>query len=131
MLKGEGAMKGYKSGDLIPVDKQVEDAIRAGMVTEGFSEHDASCVGIRERCGVTNSRVFRLTLEFNEETALDYLESITHVDNFIYLGRKFAKDLQVMLSRLLPNIRIGDKVIMSVKEYEELRGQAMEARVRF
>ena len=126
--RGKGDIK---SVDLVPIDNTTELAIRAGIEQEGFSKYDAECVGIRERVGVMNSRVFRLKMEFTQEIALDYLESLTKVDQFIYMGRRFAKDFQLKVSRLLPNIRIGDKVIMSVEEYEELRRQAKEARIRY
>ena len=127
----ERGKQDIQSGDLVPIDNTTELAIRAGIEQEGFSKYDASCVSVRERVGVMNSRVFRLKIEFAQEVALDYLESLTTVDQFIYLGRHFAKDLQLKVSRLLPNIRIGDKIIMSIKEYEKLRQQAMESRVRF
>lgn len=111
-----------KIGDLVLVSKLDDNAIRSGIESEGFTKYDASCISIRERAGVFGSRVFNISLTFNHSIALDHKgEAYSDVDQLVYVGRKYAKELQLFMSRLLPNIRIGDKVILSIQEYKDLR----------
>ena len=99
-----------------------EDAIRAGMKTEGFSDYETNSIKTRYYESQSGNRVIELELTFNQSIALfGEAEEYSPIDQYVYVGRRFAKYLQLYCSRFMPNCRIGDKIIMSVTEYEDLR----------
>ena len=103
-----------------------KDAIREGIKSEGFPQFIVDAIRFREYESQDKSRVFTMTLDFNVTTAMSAEnDAYNPLDPFAYLGRKFAKDLQVQMARLLPECRIEDKVIMHVKEYDQLRQRTL------
>ncbi len=103
-----------------------KDAIREGIKSEGFPPFIVDAVRFREYKSQGGSKVVTLILDFNACIAIDEdFKVYNPVDQFFYLGRRFAKDLQVQMARLLPECRIEDKVIMHVKEYDNLRRRAL------
>ena len=110
--------------NLIPISEQTAIAIRSGISLEGFGQYNTDAVKIRERTDIRSGhKVFRLSLEFTQEAVMDEAtEAYSNIDQLVYLGRRFAKEFQLKMSHLMPCCRIGNKVIMSVKEYETLRG---------
>ncbi len=105
---------------------QQKDAIREGIKSEGFPQFIVDTLLIREYESQDMTMVLTLTLDFNSNIALtDESSDYNPLDRFAYIGRRFAKDLQVQMARLLPEGRIEDKVIMHVKEYDNLRRRAL------
>jgi hypothetical protein len=90
--------------ELTPKQK---DAIREGIKSEGFPQFIVDALRIREYESQDNTRVFTLTLDFNSNVALtDEIDAYNPLDQFSFIGRRFAKDLQVQMARLLPECRI-------------------------
>jgi hypothetical protein len=105
---------------------QQKDSIREGIKSEGFPQFIVDALRIREYESQDKTHVFTLTLDFNSNVALsEELDAYNPLDQLAYIGRRFAKDLQVQMARLLPECRIEDKVIMNVKEYDNLRQRAL------
>ncbi len=104
-----------------------KDAILQGIKNEGFPQFIVEGVRIREYESQSKTHVFTLTLEFKTNVAMnDDVDAYNPVDQYMYIGRRFAKDLQVQMVRLLPECRIEDKIIMHIKEYDNLRRRALE-----
>ena len=104
------------------VNSEEYEAIRTGVKAEGFSDNEANA--IKAKCYGTQSggRVITLELCFNQSIALnEEVSAPSLIDQFVYAGRKFAIEFQLKAARLLPCIRIENKVILSVKDYENLR----------
>jgi len=103
-----------------------KDSIREGIKSEGFPQFIIDALRIREYESQDKTHVFTLTLDFNSNVALtEELDVYNPLDQFVYIGRRFAKDLQVQMARLLPEGRIEDKVILYVKDYDNLRHRAL------
>ncbi len=102
------------------------DSIREGIKSEGFPQFIVDALRIREYESQDKTLVFTFTLAFNSNFALtDETSDYNPLDRFACVGRQFAKDLQVQMVRLLPECCIEDKVIMCVKEYDNLRRRAL------
>jgi len=109
--------------ELTPKQK---DAIREGIKSVGFPQFIIDVVRIREYESQSGEHVFTLTLDFNCNAVMDNGEdNYNPLDPFVYIGRKFGKDLQTQMARMLPETRIEDKVIMDAKEYDQLRRRAL------
>jgi len=103
-----------------------KDAIREGIKSEGFPKFIVDAIRFREYESQDKSHVFTMTLDFNATTTMSKEnDAYNPLDPFVYLGRKFGKDLQVQMARLLPECRIENKVIMPIKEYDQLRRRAL------
>ncbi len=103
-----------------------KDAIREGIKSEGFPQFIVDAVRLKEYTSQGGNRVFTLILDFTSNVAInDDPSAYNPLEPFVHIGRKFAKDLQVQMARLLPECRIENKVIMDIKEYDNLRCRAL------
>lgn len=112
--------------DYVPTPEGIASSIRAGLMTAGFGEMDASMVKITEQpeLSMGGSRIIKMSLVFESVGVIDMNQSSASIDLYKMAGARFGYDLQMILSRLLPYACYGDKILLSTDEYESLRRRA-------